>query len=504
MTDKIIKNNDDSELLAALDLGSNSFHLIIARMANGVIEPVKRVKHRVKLRAGLDKENELNYESILRAVSSLKEMGEILKASNAEKVRVVATHTIREANNRNAFLALAEQALGFPIEIISGCEEARLIYQGVVRSESLLDSSLVIDIGGGSTEIVVGEGSNTLYRESKSMGCISFTERYFSKELSKKSFKKAEIAALQKLEFCSHRFKKLKWSNVFATSGTAKALFKAVGLVGDNSDSLLLSDLLELKSLLCEKAGFEKLSWVGIDEARAGVLPAGVAIMIAVMKSLDITELKFCSAALREGVLYEMEQQDKAQSTRLLTRQDMQTRYHIDRKQAQQVAETCDLLWNQVAEDWSLENTDLKVLLKEAAYLYEVGLQISVSDFQRHSGYILANSELPGYNQDEQELLGLLVSNGRKKFKRRSLPLLRNVSHKTLTRLIRLFRLAVLLNNSRQPLMIDLLSLKADGNHMKLTIDKAFFLEQDLNVADLDKEAKLMAKLGNKLTYQLI
>jgi len=296
----------------------------------------------------------------------------------------------------------------------------------------------------------------------------------------------------------------LKWKNVFATSGTAKALFKAVGLVGDNTDSLLLSDLLELKSLLCQKTGFEKLSWVGIDEARANVLPAGVAIMIAVMKSLDITELKFCSAALREGVLYEMEQQDKEQSTRLLTRQDMQTRYHVDRRQAQQVAETCELLWNQVAEDWSLEKTGLKELLKEAAYLYEVGLQISVSDFQKHSGYILANSDLPGYNQDEQQLLGLLVSNGRKKFKRRSFPVLRNVSHKVLLRLIRLFRLAVLLNNSRQSLVVDLLSLKVDGNDMKLAIEKAFFLEQDLNVADLDKEAKLMAKLGNKLSYQLV
>lgn len=504
MTDKIMNKSDNSTLLAALDLGSNSFHLIIARMKNGVIEPVKRVKHRVKLRAGLDKENELNYESILRAVSSLKEIGDILKESEVEKVRVVATHTIREANNRNTLLTLAEQALGFPIEIISGCEEARLIYQGVVRSEAILDSTLVVDIGGGSTEIVMGEGCETLYRESKSMGCISFTERYFSKELSKKSFEKAEIAALQKLEFCSHRFKKVKWKSIFATSGTAKALFKAVGLVGENTDSLLLSDLLALKNLLCHKSGFEKLASVDIDEARACVLPAGVAIMIAVMKSLSITKLKFCSAALREGVLYEMEQQDKEQNTRLLTRQDMQTRYHIDRRQAQQVAETCELLWNQVAEDWSLEKTDFKELLKEAAYLYEVGLQISVSDFQKHSGYILANSELPGYNQDEQQLLGLLVSNGRKKFKQRSLPLLRNVSHKVLTRLIRLFRLALLLNNSRLPLVIDLLSLRVNGGHMQLTIDKAFFLERDLNVADLDKEAKLMAKLGNKLSYQLV
>ena len=187
MIEKMSNKSDGSELLAALDLGSNSFHLIIARMKNGLLEPVKKIKHRVKLRAGLNKENELNCEAILRAVSSLKELGNILQESDVEKVRVVATHTIREANNRNAFLTLAEQALCFPIEVISGCEEARLIYQGVVRSEALLDRSLVIDIGGGSTEIVVGEGCDTLYRESKSMGCISFTERYFLKELNKKA-----------------------------------------------------------------------------------------------------------------------------------------------------------------------------------------------------------------------------------------------------------------------------------------------------------------------------
>ncbi|MEW5011959.1 MAG: Ppx/GppA family phosphatase [Cycloclasticus sp.] len=500
MTDK----NDDSELLAALDLGSNSFHLIIARMHSATIEPIKRVKHRVKLRAGLDKSNELNCEVMLRAVSSLKEMGAIIKETRATKVRVVATHTIREAHNRNAFLTLAERALGFPIEIISGCEEARLIYQGVVQSESLIGRCLVIDIGGGSTEIVVGEGSETHYRESKSMGCLSFTERFFSKELNEKVFKKAEIAALQKLEFCSHRFKKFKWNRGFATSGTAKALLKAVGLVGDHSEKLLLSELLELRELLCQKSGFEKLAWVGIDEARAAVLPAGIAIMIAVMKSLGVSELTFCSAALREGVLLEMESQDNEKSVRLLTRQDMQTRYHVDRKQALQVAETCEHLWHQVAVDWKLEGTGLEVLLVEAAHLYEVGLQISVSDFQSHSGYILANSELPGFNQDEQQLLGVLVSNGRKKFKRRSLPLMRTVSHKVLTRLVRLFRLAVLLNNSRQPLVIDLLRMKVAGSDLQLTIDKDFFLEQALNVADLDKEAKLMAKLGHKLSYQLV
>lgn len=302
------KKRANSKLLAALDLGSNSFHLIIARMQDGVITPIKRVKHRVKLRAGLEKSNELNYDSILRAVSSLKEMGDILKANKVKKVRVVATHTVREAINRNVFLGLAEKALGFPIEVVSGCEEARLIYQGVVQSESLLESCLVVDIGGGSTEIVAGKGSETLCRESKSIGCISFTERYFLKGSNKKAFKKAEIDALQKLEYCSQRFKEQQWEHVFATSGTAKALFKAVGLVGGNTDMLLLSDLLKLKKLLYDKSGVEKLSQVGIDKARAGVLPAGLAIMIAVMKSLAVAELRFCSAALREGVLYEMEQ----------------------------------------------------------------------------------------------------------------------------------------------------------------------------------------------------
>lgn len=492
------------ELIAALDLGSNSFHLIIARLQADKLEPLHKVKHRVRLRAGLNKANELSYEAMLRAATSLEEMGVILKEHPVKQCRVVATHTLREAVNRNAFLSLAERSLGFPIEIISGSEEARLIYQGVVRSEAIKGSCLVVDIGGGSTEIVLGQGADTHYRESKNMGCISFTERYFSKGINQKAFKRAEISALQKLEQCSHQFKKNSPNSIFATSGTAKALFKAIGLVSKTTGRLELGDLLKLKDLLCQEEGVLKLSLVGIDEARATVLPAGLAIMIAIMKSLNLTALTFCSAALREGVLFEMDQQNIQGDTRLRTRQSLQSHYHVDRRQAQQIAETCQLLWSQASKDWNLKSVKLKTLLLEAAYLYEVGQQISVSNFQKHSAYILANSELAGYNQDEQLLLSTIIDSGRKKFRRRQLPDIRIVSHKMLTRLIRLFRLAVILNNSRRPLVIDLLSLQVSGSDMVLTIDKLFFLEQDVTIADLSKESILMAKLGYKLTCQVV
>ena len=492
------------ELIAALDLGSNSFHLIIARLHAGQLEPLHKVKHRVRLRAGLNKANELSYEAMLRAATSLAEMGATLKEHQIKKCRVVATHTLREAVNRNAFLSLAEHSLGFPIEIISGSEEARLIYQGVVRSEEIKKSCLVVDIGGGSTEIVLGEGTDTLYRDSKNMGCISFTERYFSKGVNQKSFKRAEVSALQKLEQCSHLFKTSDQSKIFATSGTAKALFKAISLVSETTDRLELNGLLKLQKLLCQSEGVSKLSLVGIDEARATVLPAGLAIMTAIMKSLNLTDLTFCSAALREGVLFEMDQQNKQGDARLRTRQSLQSRYHVDRRQAQQLAETCELFWNQVSKNWSLTSSRLKTLLLEAAYLYEIGQQISINDFQQHSAYILANSDLAGYNQDEQLLLSTIVSNGRKKFRRRRLPDVRIVSHKMLTRLIRLFRLAVILNNSRQPLDINSFLLKVDGRDMVLTIDKQFFLEQDVTMADLNKESILMAKLGYKQSCQVI
>ena len=279
--------------------------------------------------------------------------------------------------------------MGFPIEIISGSEEARLIYQGVVRSEEIKDSCLVVDIGGGSTEIVLGEGTDTQYRDSKNMGCISFTERYFSKGVNQKSFKRAEVSALQKLEQCSHHFRTSHPNKVFATSGTAKALFKAIGLISETTDRLELNTLLKLQHLLCQIDGVSKLSLVGIDEARAMVLPAGLAIMIALMKSLNLTALTFCSAALREGVLFEMEQQNKQGDTRLRTRQHLQRLYNVDRRQAQQIAETCELFWHQTSKSWSLTSTKLKTLLLEAAYLYEVGQQINVTDFQQHSALSL-------------------------------------------------------------------------------------------------------------------
>jgi exopolyphosphatase/guanosine-5'-triphosphate,3'-diphosphate pyrophosphatase len=492
-----LKKKDD--LFAALDLGSNSFHLIVARMEGSVIHPVQRVKERIKLRAGLDENQQLNNESILRAVDYLEKVGDMLKEIAPARVRVVGTHTIREAKNRNAFLLLAERALGFPIEIISGREEARLIFQGVVRSESLKGTTLVVDIGGGSTEIAVGDGNIPKLRESRSLGCIGYSERFFSKEISQDMFKKAHIAALQKLELCSYRFKKFELSQAIATSGTAKALIKAVGLVSDNKEGLLLTDLLALRDLLCQKSGMSKLSWVGIDEKRAKILPGGLAIMIAIMESLNIKLLTYCDFALREGILHEMNQQSDKNNTRLITRQEVQTCYQVDRKHALHVAETCDLIFQQVAQEWAITAPKYRDLLLEAAHLHEVGLQISTSDFQRHSCYILANSDLSGYNKDEQELLSVLVNHFRKKFKAENLPSLRIINNKMLVRLIRLLRLAVILNSSRQPLLLDLVKLKAISDTLELTIDKQFFLEQELNVADLEKESELMTKLGMEL-----
>jgi len=496
-------NTSDVKLLAALDLGSNSFHLSIARVEEKRIVPVQRFKQRIRLGAGLDEQQELSNESIMRAVECLEKVSEMLSEMVPDKVRVVATHTIRVAKNRNTFLLLAEQVLGYPIEVISGREEARLIYQGVVGTESLDDAALVIDIGGGSTELAVGQGADPAYSDSRSMGCVSFSQRFFSDRIDADAFHDAHIAALQLLEVCSYRIKRHKWKHALATSGTAKALCKSVKLVGDTKGYLLLSDLLALREMLCQPENLVKLSLVGVDEKRAAVLPGGLAIMIAVMKSLGIESLKYSEAALREGVLYEIDQLKAGDNTRLRTRHDVQTKYQVDRRYAQLVAETCDHLYQQLVPDWKLEKAELHDLLIDAAHLHEVGLQINTSDIQEHSGYILAHCDLPGYNQEEQQVISFLVGSFRKRLKPEVMPRLRSLKQKTLLRLARLLRIAVLFNNKREPLMLDLLKIQIKHENMELIIDKQLLKGNEAIVADVAKESKLMSKAGFQLSMKV-
>lgn len=485
----------DNKQLAVVDLGSNSFHMIVSRMVMGALQPIQRRKEQVQLAAGIEDGDDLDSEAIRRGIDCLERMGQILSDLKPDQVRVVATHTLREAKNRDMFIFLAERAVGYPVEVISGREEARLIYQGVAHTESMSGPALVIDIGGGSTELAVGEGFDPDYRVSRSMGCVSFSQSFFKKAPTEKAFRKAHTAVLQQLESSLYSFQSRRWNHVFATSGTAKSLSRAVELVGGDTERVHLKDLLSLRAFLINKPDLSVLTGVGLNENRCKIFPGGLAIMISIMESLGIESFRYSEAELSVGVMYEMEDQMRHDNIRARTRKSIQARYQIDTEHAQQVADTCTKLWMQVADEWGLTLPLWGELLQEAAHLHEVGLQISSSSVHQHSGYILANSDLPGYNQEQQRILSLLVANYRKRIRPEQLPSLRTISQKKLVRLIRLLRLGVMLNNSRQKIPLELFSITASGRCLNLLIDGQFLISHELIRADLEQEAESMEKI---------
>ena len=371
----------DDQLLAAIDIGSNSIHLIIARLVLGALQPVQRRKEQVQLAAGLNDDFDLSDEAIQRGIACLEDMGRLLSDNTLDQVRIVGTHTLRAARNRDVFLSLAERAIGFPVEVIAGREEARLIFQGVAHTHRLVGQTLVIDIGGGSTEFALGQGFEPKLCESRRMGCVSFTERFFSDGIDAKAFKAASAEALRQLEPCLHGLKTAGWDQVLGTSGTAKALARAVIVDGESDpEHIRRSDLKALQAELVKAGDTSILKHIGINDSRIALVPAGLSILLSCMEALGIKSLRFVDAALREGLLYEMDSQMRHDDIRLRTRHSLQARYRVDSAHAAQVASCCEQLAGQLAGSWFAESPAALRLLVEAAHLHEVGLYISASN----------------------------------------------------------------------------------------------------------------------------
>ena len=483
-------------ILAALDLGSNSFHMVIARIVQGSLQILSRHKEKVRQAAGLNADQLLDEASMQRGLESLARFNERLQPFAQAQVRIVATYTLRQARNARDFLTRAEQVLAHPVEVISGHEEARLIFQAVAHSESTQGNTLVIDIGGGSSELIIGNQFDVQQLTSRSMGCVSFTRKFFAEGMTKSSFKKAILAAEQELESIVKPFCKLGWQSALATSGTAKALATCAQELGFQSISA--ESLQALQKCMIQQKG--ELAIKGINPDRVQVLAGGLAVMQAIVKSLGIEAMQYSSAALREGVLYEMHGGMEHDNVRQRTRESLQARYNVDLSQAKNVAETARWLWLQLKADWNLAKPTLN-LLKHAAHLHEVGLDINSSTIQRHSAYILEHSDLPGYNLDEQLVLANLVRFHRKRLHlEQLLPIESLMKSKSLVRLIRILRIAVLLNIGRHGCP-QLQQASADGKNMSLQFEPNFLIENQLLQADLERESHWLSAVDLQLKF---
>ncbi|MDC5847790.1 exopolyphosphatase [Vibrio europaeus] len=490
--------------VAAIDLGSNSFHMVVAKVIDQDLQLVSRHKQRVRLAAGLDAQKNLDNASIERGLECLAIFAERLQGFDQQNVRIAATHTLRQANNAHIFLQRAQEVLPFPIEIIPGIEEARLIYLGVGHTQPESDSKLVVDIGGGSTEMIIGSGFEPQLINSKQMGCVSYTKRYFANgKLSKKNFAKAILAAEQKMESLAYRYNKKGWDIAFGSSGTIKAIREVLVGLGYEDGLINAKRLDKVLDTLCEWETIDEIELSGLTPERKPVFAAGVAILSAIVKSLKVTEIHFSEGALREGLLFEMEDSFKRSDIRMRTTENLASKHLVDLEHAAKIKGQATEFLQQVHKDLGIKkNSELFDLLEWSALLHEVGLSISLQAFHRHSAYILRNTYMPGFNHEQQRVLAMLVRFQRKALKLHEMEEFTLFKKKHIVSLIRILRLAILLNGQRNDEPLPELKLSIDGDKWSLTSQDENWLDANkLLDADLTSEQEYWLAAGWELSF---
>ncbi len=487
-------DTQDIKNVAAIDLGSNSFHMVVAKVIGQELQMVSRHKQRVRLGSGLDSQNNLSHESMERGLECLSMFAERLQGFEPDNVRIAATHTLRVANNAHLFIQRAREVLPFPIEVIPGEEEARLIYLGVAHTQLESHSKLVIDIGGGSTELIIGKGFEAKLVNSKQMGCVSFTHKFFSNgKLSKKNFSKAIIAGQQRLEPLASQYRKKGWEAALGSSGTIKAIKEVLIGLGYDDAIITLKRLEHLIEELCEQGNVEDIKLKGLTDERQPVFAAGVAILTAIFKDLSIKEMHFSESALREGLLYEMEDRFQRDDIRMRTAENLAAKHSVDLEHAASVKGISREFLSQVQDALCIKKkSQLFDLLDWSSLLHEVGLSISFRGFHKHSAYILQHTNMPGFNSEQQLVMATLARFQRKSLKLHEVPEFSLFKKKHILGLIKILRLSILLNGQRSDDPLPDLKLElVDDKWMLSSSDNLWLENNKLLHADLIAEQEL-------------
>lgn len=488
---------------AAIDLGSNSFHMIVARIVNGSIQVLSRIKRRVRLADGLDENLVLSQDAINRGVACLALFAKRLHGFSPENVKVVGTYTLRRASNKQAFLDQAKAVFPYPISIISGQEEARLIYSGVSHTQPERGRKLVVDIGGGSTEITIGDNFTPIRAESRHMGCVSFAKRFFPNgELTMERFDSAYQLAMEKIEDLMWEYQELGWEHALGSSGTIKTVHQVL-LANGYRDGLITEPRLQKVIDLClEFNSLNEIKMRGLLEERADVLVPGLAILLALFHTFRIEVLRYSNGALREGVMYGLEKSFQVGDIRQRTAEALAEQFDLDKQQATRVEQTALTLFDQI-KTWKNRRQvqDLRSMLKWASLLHEIGIVVNHNNVHRHSAYLIANRDLPGFDFDQQSLLAVLMRHHLKGFKRSDIRSINRYQCRDVLTLVRVFRLAVLLNRSRQATVTPKqLSLSIENSRWHLQFEPDFLANNPLILADLEDEQKTLAMTDLPLT----
>ena len=472
--------------IAAVDLGSNSFRLQLARVVDDHLIFHDSLREVVRLGAGLSDDKTLSDEALNRAIECLNRFGERLRGLPPQAVRAVATNTFRVAKNAPQLLKAAQEALGFPIEIIAGREEARMIFVGVSHSLPKAEHKrLVIDIGGGSTEFIIGEGLEPLEMESLYMGCVSYSLKYFSDgKITEEAFERAQIAAATEIQTIAKNFKSKHWQEAVGSSGTARTLGEVLRLNGLTDGAVTLEGLYQLRQLLIGAKEIKKIQLHGLSVDRSSVISGGLAIMIAAFEGLSIDKLTVANSALREGVLYELLGRMQHDDTRDATVNSFMRRYHVDRDQVKRVQSLSILLLSQVEHKLSGDVAVAKQYLGWAAKLHEIGVSIAHGGYHKHSAYIIENADMPGFSKMEQESLGFLVRAQRRSLAKLQMPAL----SEDRTVLVMIFRLAVLFHRNRLHITPPELNLAWHKAGFGLDVEPGWLAKNPLTDAELASE----------------
>lgn len=490
--------------IAAVDLGSNSFHMIVAQTSGDDFRVIDRMREVVRLAAGLDKHNMLTPDAIARAVATLAQFGERVRDLEPGAVRVVGTNTLRKARNAWNFISQAEAALGHPIDVISGHEEARLIYLGVAHGlDDAAAQRLVIDIGGGSTEFMLGRRFEPSLTESVHLGCVSHTAAFFAdRRITDSAMRNAVIAARQELETFETSYRRLGWQSVIGASGTILAVREIVLKQGWSDEGITAESLKKLSAAMLDAGHMDKVALEGLSDERRDVLPGGVAILLAAFESLDIERMRVSDRALREGLLYDLLGRIHQEDVRERTIAELVKSYGIDTAQGERVQSTAMQLLDGTATDWLSGDNEQRRLLRWAASLHEIGLSVSHSQYHKHGAYLLTHLDMPGFARGEQQRLAALVRGHRRKIPLAEFDRLPTSQVNTVLHLCVVLRLAIVLHRRRSEEPLPPLRFSIDAQVLKIVFPPEWLATHPLTRADLASEASYLKAAGFKLKYK--
>ena len=493
----------NGELLAAVDLGSNSFHLVVARYEHGELRVIDRLRDSVRLAAGLRPDGSLDDARRDKALACLARFGQRLRVLPHERVRAVATNTVRRLRIPTDFLGPAENALGHPIEVVSGREEARLIYLGVAHGvPDSAERRLVIDIGGGSTEFIIGQHFEALEKESLQMGCVASTLRFFEDgKLSPKRWQRAQSEIAVELQQFAADYRTQGWSETIGSSGTIKSIGSVIEASGWCDTGITRQALERMRSEMLEAGSIDKLRLPGLAEDRISVIAGGVAILEASFAALDIKHMRVCDTAMREGLLYDMIGRAEHRDPRTASINALAQRYGVDRTHAGRVETTVLALLDSIAQDWQLGDAE-RDWLTWAARIHEIGLAIAHSQHHIHGAYIVENSDLAGFARHEQLVLAVILRCHRRKPDMGIIDILPERLRRSGARVTALLRLAVLLQRARGSEALPAFELRTEDKALQLKLPQAWLEAHPLTRTDLDQERDYLKHIDIKLNVK--